>query len=424
MGPTVFSSAPSASIMPAIFRALASRDYALYWSGAFLSNVGSWMQTVALGWLVLQLTNSPFWVGFVNFASLSPALVLSLFGGVLADRMDRRRVLIATQTALMLVATTLATLTALHAVTVPLIIGLSFLSGFASALNTPAQQAIVADLVPADALLNAISLNSVQFNLARVFGPACAGLVIAWLNTAACFYINAVSFVALIAALVVIRVAPRHPLPTQSIWRHVGEGIQYVRARPTLRLILGTSTALSLFCLPYTALMPVFARDVLRVGPDGLGYLMASAGAGAVIGGLGLAAFGNVPDKIAVALRAGLVLAAAIVFFALSRNLYVSFAMLLLAGGSMVVCAASLNTSLQLTVDPGMRGRVLSMYLLAIVGFNPIGSLQLGTLAQFVGAPRAVALSGSIAFAFLGLVLFRNRSARRAPLWPDGSGAA
>jgi MFS family permease len=272
---------------------------------------------------------------------------------------------------------------------------------------------MIADLVPADALLNAISLNAVQFNLARVVGPACAGLVIAWLNTAACFYINAVSFVALIAALAVIRVAPRHPLPAQSIWRHLGEGIQYVRAQPTLLLILTTATTLSLFCLPYTALMPVFARDVLRVGPDGLGYLMASAGAGAVIGALGLAAFGNVPDRMPLALRAGLLLAAAVVAFALSRNLYLSFAMLLLAGGSMVVCGASLNTSLQLAVDPVMRGRVLSMYLLAIIGFNPVGSLQVGTLAQFVGAPRAVALSGTIAFAFLALALTRNRSARQ-----------
>jgi len=395
--------------MPAIFTALTSCDYALYWSGAFLSNVGSWMQTVALGWLVLQLTDSPFWVGFVNFASLSPALVLSLFGGVLADRMDRRLVLITTQTALMLIAAILATLTALHLITVPLIIGLSFLSGFAGALNTPAQQAIIADLVPSEALLNAISLNSVQFNLARVIGPACAGLVIAWLNIAACFYINVFSFVALIAALAVVRVAPRHPLPAQSIWHHLGEGVQYVRGQPVLLLILATSTTVSFFCLPYAALMPVFARDVLHVGPDGLGYLMASAGAGAVIGGLGLAAFGNVPNKMRMALRAGLFLAAAVVLFALSRNLYLSFTMLLLAGGSLVVCAANLNTCLQLTVEPGMRGRVLSMYLLAIVGFNPIGSLQMGTLAHFTGAPWAVALSGTIAFVLLTVALVRTR---------------
>lgn len=405
-----------------MFRALASRDYALYWIGAFLSNIGSWMQNVALGWLVLQLTDSPFWVGFVNFANLSPALVLSLFGGVLADRVDRRRVLIVTQTALMFIAATLATLTALHVITVPLIIGLSFLTGFAGAFNTPAQQAIIADLVPADALLNGISLNSVQFNLARVVGPACAGLVIAWLSTAACFYINAVSFLALIAALAVIQIAPRHPLPTQSIWRHVGEGVRYARAQPVLVLILVTATTVSLFCMPYTAMMPVFARDVLHVGPDGLGYLMASAGVGAVIGGLGLAAFGNVPNKMSISLRAGLVLATSVVVFALSDNIYVSFVMLLLAGGSMVVCAANLNTCLQLSVDPGMRGRVLSMYLLAIVGFNPIGSLQVGTLAQFIGAPRAVALSGTIAFALLAVAL--TRDTQRARLKRAGAGAA
>ncbi|MFI4981598.1 MAG: MFS transporter, partial [Nevskiales bacterium] len=257
-----------------MFRAFGSRNYALYWGGACLSNIGSWMQTVALGWLVLQLTDSPFWVGFVSFAALSPSLFMSLFGGVLADRLDRRLLLMTTQTAMMLSTGTLATLTAFHLITVPLIIVLSFLTGFANALNTPAQQAMIADLVPPDILLNAISLNSVQFNLARVVGPACAGIIIGWVNISACFFLNSVSFVALIAALTLIRVAPQRPLPSRTIWRHLGEGIQYVRAQPLLRLVLATAAMLSLFCLPYIVLMPVFARDVLHAGPDGFGYLM------------------------------------------------------------------------------------------------------------------------------------------------------
>jgi MFS family permease len=393
--------------MPAVFRAFDSRNYALYWTGAFLSNVGTWMQNVALGWLVLELTDSPFWVGFVSFAALVPSLFLSLFGGVLADRVERRRVLLATQTAMMIFAATLATLTALQRITMPLIIILALSSGFAAALNTPAQQAIIADLVPAEVLLNAISLNSVQFNLARVVGPACAGVVLAWLNTATCFYLNAVSFLALIVALLVIHIAPHRRLPAHSVWRHLGEGFKYLQAQPSLRMILAVCAVLSLFCLPYAVLLPVFARDILEVGAAGLGYLTASAGFGAVLGGLGLAALGNVRRKARWALRAGMVFSAAVITFAVSRNLYLSLVMLVLAGGSMVACLASFNTQLQLSVDPGMRGRILSMYLLTVVGLGPIGSLLVGSLAHFVGTPSAVALEGAISFVFLAAAVLR-----------------
>jgi MFS family permease len=399
--------------MPALFRAFESRNYALYWTGAFLSNIGTWMQNVALGWLVLQLTNSPFWVGFVSFASLVPSLFLSLFGGVLADRVERRLVLLATQTALMLFAGTLATLTALHVITMPLIIVLSLASGFAAALNTPAQQAILADLVPADVLLNAISLNSVQFNLARVVGPACAGAVLAWLNVAACFYLNAVSFVALIVALLIISITPHRRLPAHSVWRHLGEGFMYLQTQPVLRIILAVCAVLSLFCLPYAVLLPVYARDILQVGAAGLGYLTASAGVGAVLGGLGLAALENVGDKLRWALYAGLLFSATVITFALSRTLYLSVAMLVLAGGSMVACLASFNTQLQLSVDPAMRGRVLSMYLLTVVGLGPIGSLEVGTVAQFVGTPLAVAFGGVVSFVFLTATLLRFREDNR-----------
>jgi len=393
--------------MPSVFRAFQSRNYALYWSGAFLSNIGTWMQNVALGWLVLQLTNSPFWVGFVSFAGLVPSLFLSLFGGVLADRVERRLVLLATQTALMLLAGTLATLTALHLITMPLIIILSFSSGFAAALNTPAQQAILADLVPAEVLLNAISLNSVQFNLARAVGPACAGALLAWLNVAACFYVNAISFVALIVALLIIRIAPHRRLPAHSVWRHLSEGFAYLQTQPQLRTILAASAVLSFFCLPYAVLLPVYARDILQVGAAGLGYLTASAGLGAVLGGLGLAAVGNVRDRTRWALCAGLVFSAAVITFAVSRNLYLSVAMLVLAGGSMVACLASFNTQLQLSVDPAMRGRLLSMYLLTVVGLGPLGSLELGTVAQFIGTPLAVALGGLLSFVSLAVAVLR-----------------
>ena len=398
--------------MPAVFRAFESRNYALYWTGAFLSNVGSWMQNVALGWLVLQLTNSAFWVGFVSFAGLFPSLFLSLFGGVLADRMDRRIVLLVTQTALMLSAAVLATLTAVHLISVPLIVLLSLSSGFAAALNTPAQQAIVSDLVPTEVLLNAISLNSVQFNLARVVGPACAGALIAWLNVAACFYLNALSFVALIVALMIIRIAPQRRLPAHSFWRHLGEGFKYVQTQPLMRMILAVSAVLSLFCLPYAVLLPVYARDILHVGAAGLGYLTASAGFGAVLGGLGLAALGNVRDKTRWALRAGLLFSLAVVTFAVSRTLYLSVAMLAVAGGSMVACLASFNTQLQMTVDPAMRGRMLSMYLLTVVGLGPIGSLQVGTLAHFIGTPLAVALGGAVSFVFLSATALRFAEGR------------
>jgi MFS family permease len=392
---------------PTMFQAFQSRNFVRYWSGALLSNIGSWMQTVALGWLVLQLTDSPFWVGFVSFAALSPSLFLSLFGGVLADRSDRRQVMMIAQVVMLLSTAVLATLTACGVITVPEIVLLSFLTGLGGALSMPAQQAIISDLVPPEVLLNANSLNSVQFNLARVLGPAVAGTVIAWLGMAACFYINSISFLALILALRAIHIAPRRPLGAVSFWRHLGEGVRYVRHHRLVLLNLVTAGVLSVFCLPYIVLMPVFARDVLHGGPNLLGYLLSAAGVGAVVGGLCLAAFGDVRDKPRLVLRAGAMLSLAVVGFALSRYVYLSLAILLIAGASMITCMATLNTQLQLAVEPQVRGRVLSMYSMTLFGLAPLGSLQAGTLAHFIGTPAAVALGGSLCFVFLLCALQR-----------------
>src|SRR5262249_40557306 len=213
-----------------------------------------------------------------------------------------------------------------------------------------------------DVLPSAISLNAVQFNLARVVGPAVAGFVITWLGTAACFYVNSVSFLALIIATMCLRVEPRRPLPASSFWGHLRAGARSVRRQPPLLLILSTSTMVSVFALPFMVLMPVFARDVLQIGPTGLGYLLGAPGVGAVVGGVSLAAMGAVHDRARLALAAGAALSMAVVAFALSRDARLSYVLLFIAGAGMTTCNATLNTLLQLTAEPNMRGRVLSMY--------------------------------------------------------------
>jgi MFS family permease len=396
-----------------MFRALRSPAYARFWAGAFVSSIGSWMHNLAFGWLVYQLTDSAFWLGITSFIAMLPSLTLSLVGGVIADRTDRRRLLLATQVVHMACALTLAGLTAAGIVTLGEVIALSLVSGVALALATPVYQALIPDLVPPGALMSAISLNSVQFNLARAIGPALGGVAIAAMGLGACFLLNGLSFLAMILALATLRIEPRPVRPPASLWSELREGIVYAWHEPTIRTALLLAGTLSLFAVPYLILMPVFARDVLHVGVTGLGYLMAAAGVGAVAGGLGLAAFGNVPRKGLIATTAAITFSLSLIGFALSPDPWLSGGFLFLVGLSMVSALATLNTVLQMTTDDRLRGRVMSMLALALFGLAPVGSLQIGTLAHWMGAPRAVALGGALCLAMALYLLVRAPELRR-----------
>lgn len=404
-----------------MFRALSHRNFRLFWTGAFLSNVGTWMQAVAQGWLVLQLTDSPFWLGVDGFMATVPGLALTLLAGVFADLVDRRRLLIFTQIGAGLSALTLAILIVTNVVNtsvdVWIILLLSFATGCCFALAGPSYQAITIDLVGRDDLSNAIALNSMQFQLSRVVGPVFAGLGFKIFGLAGCFFANALSFVAVIAALKMVRYEKArgtHLLPAHSagdsraVWRDLVAGLRYVRRRPRVLLLLVISGLTSLFGAPYLSLVPVFARDILHIGETGLALMSGMSGAGAFLGALVLAFLGNFKYKGWSVLGGAIVFALFLIGFALSTRLYISLAFIFGMGFAIVACVAVVNMLLQQLVTDEMRGRVMSMFILSFIGTMPIGNLIAGTAAERFGAPHTLAAGGIIITVAVAVITMLN----------------
>lgn len=412
--PVTFEPAADLGPFASMFRSFRHRDYAFFWSGNFLSNIGTWMQNLALGWLVLELTNSPFLLGLNGFLGTAPSLVLSLPGGAIADRLNRRNLMIVTQTMMMLLALALAILTSFRIVTIHEILAISFLTGFASALNNPAYQAIVPDLVAREDLTNAVALNSAQFNMSRAIGPTLAGLALGSLGAAGCFYLNSVSFLALIIALLAINVPAHLPEEGPSVWKAMIEGLRYVERNRMVILLLSVPGVLSLFGLPFVVLMPVFARDLLHEGPSGLGYLMAGAGIGAVISALTLAAQAHIKRRRVFILGCAAAFSLGLILLARATSFWGSFALLVLLGGTMVGTLALTNSTLQFIGPPQYRGRIMSMYTLAVIGLSPLGSLQAGAVAEIMGVRPALALGGAICLAYFLILLAVSPRLREA----------
>ncbi len=381
----------SGPVRRGMLSALRHPRFRLFWTGNFLSNIGNWMQSLAQGWLVLQLTNSIFLLGLVGFASALPTLVFTLVGGVIADRADRRRMMMVTQGTLMMLAFLLSFLTWKNWITVQEVIVISFLAGVANAMNSPAYQAIVPELVPREDLTNAIAMNSAQFNLSRMVGPMIAGLTLKFTGSAGCFFLNALSFLALLYALVRLRLGAPPGTPSIGFWRPLREGFRYIRGRPDLATLMMLVALVSLCALPYISLAPYFARDILHMGPEGLGYLMGSSGLGALTGAFLLARFGDGPRKGARVLRGVCTVFGALLVFALSRNMLLAVMALYVTGVAMVTGVSTVNNLLQKHVDPAMRGRVMSMHATAFLGFAPLGSLLAGAMGAKIGAPAAIA---------------------------------
>ncbi len=381
--------------VPAVVRALRHRNYRLFFSGQLVSLTGTWMQTVAQSWLVYRLTGSSLLLGTVGFCSQVPIFALSPFGGMVADRFDRRRVLLVTQGSMMLIAAALAALTLSGKVTVGHVMVLAALLGIASAFDIPTRQAFLSEMVPREDLLNGIALNSSVFNGARVVGPAIAGLVVAAIGEGFCFLGNAASFVAVITGLSLIRTARRAP-PRGGGLAYAFEGFSYVRRTERVRAVLVLLAFASLLGTPYAVLMPIFADRVLGVGADGLGLLMGASGVGAVAGALFLArreGLGGIGTLIA---RASTSFGVLIALFALSKNAWLSAALLVPAGFAMMVHMAASNTAVQSMVPDHLRGRVMAVYSMVFMGTSPIGALLAGTVAQRIGAPATVAIGGGL----------------------------
>ena len=387
-------------------RSLRHRNYRLFWTGNFLSNTGTWMHNVALGWLVLELTGSPALLGLLGFAQFGPSLLLSLPGGVIADRVNRRRWLLITHTAMLTFALALAVLSALHLLTYAQILLLAFLLGVTSALNAPSFQAMVRDLSSRDDVLNAIALNSIQFNLSRFIGPAIAGQLIATVGVTVCFFVNAASFMFPLIALTQVRYKYERQTHSTSGAEDLREGFAYLRQHKRILLLISVVAMVSFFGMPYLIFLPVFARDVLNAGAGGLGVMVAASGVGALLGGLVLATW---PDGRR---RGPLVFGGAFLFFlgvlglALSRNFYLSLAALMLVGGSMICASATINSLIQTLVADNVRGRVLSWHTMAYLGLHPLGALLIGQLAERWSTPNAIAGSVSVALIILTGIFF------------------
>src|SRR5215467_3883034 len=391
-------------------RAFRYRDFRLFWSGQLISLVGTWMQSVGQSWVVLELTGSPFKLGTITALQFGPMLFLSFLAGALADRVHKRRLLLLTQSALMLQAFALAALAWTGYIPSWNIALLAAVYGVANTLDLPARQSFVVQIVGKSDLINAIALNSAVFNGARVVGPAVAGLLVARYGVAIAFLMNGLSFLGVIAALFAIHNegAPR-PRSGDSLGQEILHGLRYAWDTPLIMLILAYMLVTSLFVVNFGVVVPLVARDVLHEGAHGFGLLMTCLGVGAVVGSTALALMGT--GRAPVWLLAGAALVDAI-----------GLVLLALMGFAMIVFMASSNTTLQVTVPDALRGRLMGLYAFVFVGMNPFGALFIGSVAEKWGVPAACLTGGSLgATALLALTLLWGRRASEPPPMTDTS---
>src|SRR4029077_3544487 len=387
---------------------LRHRNFQLFFSGQMISLIGTWMQTIAQSWLVYRLTGSSLLLGVVGFAGQIPVFLLAPVGGMAADRWNRHRVVIGTQLSSMILAFILAALTLLHIVRVWEICVLAALLGAVNAFDIPARQSFLIDMVGREDLMNAIALNSSMFNGARVIGPAIAGLLVAWIGEGWCFFANAVSYVAVIAGLLMMKLGPFRQMITEaSPFEHIAEGFRFVqRTKPILALILLIGLV-SLVAVPYSVLMPIFADRILHGGARGLGILMGATGVGALLGALTLAmrtGLRGLGRWVAISCAC---FGASLILFSASRWFWVSVLLLVPVGYSMMLQMTSSNTLIQAMSPDRLRGRVMSVYSMMFMGMAPLGALFAGALADRIGAPLTVGLGG--VGCMCGAAVFRRR---------------
>lgn len=394
--------------LPPALRALRHRNFKLFFGGQLISMSGTWMQTVAQSWLVYRLTGSAVLLGFVGFSSQIPVFLLAPLGGSVADRHNRHRIIICTQTASMILAFTLAAVTLAGVVRVWQIFVLAALLGMVNGFDIPNRQAFVVEMVGKEDLMNAIALNSALFNSARTVGPAVAGVLVATVGEGWCFFINAVSYLAVIGGLLAMRLEKRAPRPrTGSTLLNITEGFRFCWRTGPVRALLLLLALISLMGVPYAVLMPLFADRVLHGGARALGLLMACSGIGALVGALVLAGRRGVSGLGNWVAYACAGFGASLILFASSRLLWLSSALLLPVGFGMIVEFAASNTLIQAMVPDHLRGRTMAVYSMMVMGMSPVGALLAGTLADSLGAPATLSIGG--AACILGGALFASR---------------
>ena len=369
------------------------------WIGACTSSIGTWMQIVAQGWLIYRLSHSPFLLALDQFLSGIPIFLFSLVGGVIADRVERRKILLGSQYVQMASATILTILVATGWVHVWQILCLSFISGFAQAFGGPAYQALIPTLVEREDMPNAIALNSIQFNLAVTIGPALAGLALARFGETWCFGLNALSFLAPIISLSLITARFLPQKTTESIFTSLKQGIVFARKKPAMEALILLAFCMTFLAMPMRTYLPVFVKDIFRRGPETYGSLLSLMGIGSIAGSLIIAWAGNVVRKGRIALGGLILLGAGISGFAFSKLLPLSGAMLVLVGAAMMAVFAMVNSLVQLITTNEMRGRVMSLYNFAFRGGMPMGNLLTGWLVPIFTAPLVLGVNGLLLIA-------------------------
>lgn len=418
--------------MAKIFSSLRHRNFRLFWFGQLFSMSGIWIQTIAQGWLVLELTNSAFLLGMINAINAAPVMLFSLLGGVVADRISKRRIILTTQALSMFLAFCLGILVSLKLAQFWNIAVVVALLGVVNSFDVPARQAFVVELVGREDLNNAIALNSFLFNAARIIGPVAAGFLAGSLGISSCFYANGISYFAVIAALVFIKgdFSAKDSSHATVVERMI-DGAKYVWTNKNIRSLVAITAISSIFGMANIVLMPIFARDILKVGMKGLGLLMASIGAGAVLGALMLGAFSHYkgPSFLAGIFQSrrskggtisqaehtgsgfikigSIILALSLILFSFSKTFSLSVLLLSAAGWGIIAQAVTVNVLLQLNTPDKLRGRVISFYTLMFLGMMPVGSFQAGLVAHWFGAPIALLFSGSMCL-ILTPLFFRN----------------
>ena len=390
------------------------RDFRVLWWGALASTIGTWMQKYAQSWLVLGLTGSTFYLGLDELLNQLPIILFSLIGGVIADRQDRRRLLIGSQMVQATSAFLLAALVWTGRIEIWHVLALSFVSGCGQAFGAPAYQSLIPSLVPRKELPNAIALNSIQFNLSRVLGPSLGAPVLLLLGAAGCFLVNGLSFFIVIAALLSLHVVHTPPKPSH-IMEDLKDGLRYMRGKPALRMLTLLVFLSTFLALPLVTFLPVFAKDILT-GPSApetrLSGLMAAQGFGAIGGALIVAGLGRFKHmgRLLLAVQAGF--GVLIVLFALSRSLTASYLLLFIAGAAFMTVFSMSSSLVQLVAPDHLRGRVMSIYMLALRGGGPLGAFASGAAASYYGAPRVLMVNGALLTVLAGYFLVRSHGIR------------
>ncbi len=398
------------------FRALQHRNYRLYIIGQLVSLAGTWMQIVAQGWLVYELSRSEAMLGVVGFAAAIPALAITPWAGVVADRVRKRDLIVATQTGAMLLAFVLAGLTFSGLVQVWHVVALAAMLGVVNAFDGPSRQAFVVEMVGSDDLPNAIALNSMTFNAARVVGPAFGGILLATVGSAWCFTFNGLSFLAVIISLLVMRLpGERSSHDQRSPWQQLKSGVKYVTERPDLRGLLLLALFFSTFGISYNTVLPSFVDRILAGGAAGFGLLTSAAGVGAVTGAFLVATYGDRGQRGRILHGAAMAFPVVLTLFAWNRNFPIALGLTVLLGIGFMLQFTLINTLLQTRVTNEMRGRVMSLYTLTFFGFTPFGNLALGALAEWISMSVAITLAAGLTLLSAIVIFWRIPELRRLP---------